>query len=230
MSETDPVHVEPGNSIVVHYDRERGRRQIAGTRLAMAVLLALVVVGVWVILAGLAQFSGPERIIALVIGAFFMIVGLFAVSRGIVGLLRIQRLCRGEEPLIVVDRRGISGVTHLGGHGADARGVIAWHDVVAIHVRTAGPPVRRGEALAGIELNARLRQETHQALDRTAQGRFGLQDGKRRILVDLADSARATIDLSLPLTPESFAHLTRELAAFVSDRPESIPIDGVIER
>lgn len=230
MSDTEPVHVEPGSSIVVHYDRERERRQISGMRLAAAILLATAAVGVWAIFAGIAQFSWPERIIPLIIGAFFIIVGTFSVSRGIVQMLRIQRLCRRDEPLIAVDQRGIRGITHLGGVGADNSGVIPWQDILGIHVQTTGPPVRRREAFADIELNARLRRETQRALDHTAQTRFGLQDGKRRIILDLAQQRRATLDLSFPLTPASFAQLTREVAEFVRHRNLSIPVDGVIER
>lgn len=225
-SQTEAVHVEPGSGILVRYEPGRGRRQMIGLVIMMAIMLGVLVFGAWVILTFLRELTGAALVICLSVGGFLELLGLLCCISGIVGLRRIDRQRRQTEPLLTIDHQGISGLTRQGAHGADARPMIAWSEVVAIHVRTVGQQVRPVPGPAALDADARVRQETRRVLDRGARQWFSLRDGKRRILVDLADDDRAGIDLTFPLSPEPFARLTREVETFVSEHHGAIPIDG----
>lgn len=108
--------------------------------------------------------------------------------------------------------------------------MIAWRDVAAIRFLGVGQQVRQVRGVAALDADARVRQQTTRVFDRAGRQWFAMRDGKRRILVDLADDDHAGIDLTFPLSSEPFARLTREVETFVTARDESIPIDGVIGR
>lgn len=198
-------------TVTVRYDRGRAPRQLIGFGVATILMIGLLVFGVWMVIASLAQMELAGKIIGCGFGVPFALIALAALVSAAEVLTRIVRWSRQGEPLVIVDEQGVGGLGVVGGSGF-APQPISWAEISGLRLESTGARARGRGGLASLDADHRLREGVKSGLDRTAGTGLGMRDGRRSIELDLLDGRTAHRDLTLPLGPTSFARVAAEIA------------------
>lgn len=207
-----PVVTHPP-ALALRYDPGRSGRQVLGFGIASVLMAALGVFGVWMIIASFQQLGVGGRIVGCGFGILFLLLSLATLVSAVEVFMTIRRDSRQEEPLLLVDETGVDGATVVDGWvGADQRH-IGWDEISRIDLTARGPGARRAGAVARLDPELRLRQSVTAGLDRTAGTGLGMRDGRRSVELVLVDGRRGQRDLTLPLSPETFAEAAPQIVA-----------------
>ncbi|PRB43409.1 hypothetical protein CQ020_08045 [Arthrobacter sp. MYb23] len=203
-------------ALTVRYDPGRATRQLIGFGAATLIMIGLAALGVWMIVASFLQMEAAGIFIGVAFGIFFILVALASLVSCAEVLTRIIRWSRQTAPLLSIDSVGITGLVLVGSRGAgNSDDPIAWGDIRSIRLEGRAPQARRSSGLANLDSGHQLGLVTKKGLDRTAGLRLGMRDGTRRILVELTDGRNAHLNLTLPVSPETFTGIAPQIAEYV---------------
>lgn len=200
-------------ALALRYDPGRAGRQVVGFGVAALLMVALGALGAWMIIASFQQLDLGGRIIGCGFGAFFILLALATLVSAAEVFMTIRRDSRQEEPLLVVDETGVDGTTVVDGMVSADQPHIDWGEISRIDLTARGPGARRTSAVAELDPEFRLRQSVKTGLDRTAGTGLGMRDGHRAVELVLVDGRRGHRDLTLPLSPGSFAAAAPQIVA-----------------
>ena len=203
----------PPPAVALRYDPGRAGRQVVGFGLAALLMVALGVLGGWMIIASFQQLEVGGRIIGCGFGIFFILLALATLVSAAEIFSTIRRDSRQVEPLLVIDETGVDGATVIDGMVSAGRPHIGWGEIARIDLTARGTGARRSSAVAELDPEFRLRQSVKTGLDRTAGTGLGMRDGRRSVELVLVDGRRGRRDLTLPLSPGSFAAAAPQIVA-----------------
>lgn len=200
-------------AVALRYDPGRAGRQVVGFGIGALLMAALGVVGGWMIIASFRQLDLGGRVIGCGFGIFFILLALATLVSAAEVFSTIRQDSRQEEPLLVVDETGVDGATVVDGTVSAGRPHLGWAEISRIDLTARGPGARRTSAVAQLDPEFRLRQSVKAGLDRTAGTGLGMRDGRRSVELVLVDGRRGHRDLTLPLSPASFADAAPQIVA-----------------
>ncbi|MEO7588762.1 MAG: hypothetical protein ABIS84_12135 [Arachnia sp.] len=198
------------SAMTVGYDSGRAARQLIGFGGATLMMLGLGALGVWMIIASLAQWQGAGTIIGTGFGIFFALLALMSLVGCAEILSRIIRSSRQPHPLLSLEATGVTGLV-----GAGADGCLPWSAIESFTLDGQAPQTRRSSDLANLNAGHVIGQTTKRRLDSAAGLGLGLRDGHRSLRVQLVDGRSAFLDLTLPVGPASYARLAPLIADYV---------------
>lgn len=229
MSNSARTPATPRSALTVRYDSGRAARQLVGFGAATLIMIGLAALGVWMIVASLAQMEAAGKVIGAAFGVLFLLVAVVSLVSCFEILTRIIRWSRQADPLLSLDATGITGLVLAGSRGGGGDGPIAWSDIESIELVGRAPRARRSSDLANLDVGHRIRQSAKSGLDHTAGRGLGMRDGHRWVLVELVDGRTANRDLTLPIGPASFVRIAPEIAGQVRAHDARILLRGTID-
>lgn len=215
-----------GERLSLRYDPGRAGRQLVGFGLATLLMIALGALGVWMVIGSLEQLDLAGKIVGCGFGIFFFLLALATVVSAVEVLTKVLRQSRQADALVVVDDRGLDGLVVLDGMVSVGQPHIDWDEISSLTLGSHLPGARRTNALARLDSGYRLRAAVQGGLDRTAGTGLGMRDGRRSIELELVDGRSALRDLTLPLSPQSFADIAPRLVDLAHAHDVEVHLSG----